>query len=110
LTGILSAADSDDHVPSCSSSGTSADAVYTFTLTADAFVAIDLVSTYTITPVLSLARHCDEPDLRCDVSRYPDSEHVRLQGSFTPGTYYVYVEAEWGSLGNYTLGVYFSEP
>ena len=112
-TGTIELSAGDDHDPSCDSESSTVDVAYTFTLTDETFVAIDLLgSEGELTwAVLSLSRHCDEPDLRCSFRDFTDVNHARIEGIFTAGTYYVYLEADrtFGLVGDYTLGVHFAE-
>ena len=114
LTGTIELGAGDDHDPGCDSESSTVDVVYKFTLAAETYVAIDLMgaSGELTSAVLSLSRHCDEPDLRCSFRDFLDVNHARITGTFAAGTYYINVEADrfYGLVGDYTLGVHFAEP
>lgn len=114
VSGSLAESDGDDHDPVCDMGYSTADVWYTFTLATPARVIIDLMGAESglDVPVLSLARSCEEPDLRCSFMDAGGQRHAMIEGLFTPGTYVVIVEAdiEFGALGAYTLGFGFSSP
>ena len=114
LFGTLASTAGDEHSPSCPDGRVdSVDAVYSFTLTRPARVAIDLRGGTGVgllpKPFLSLALACGEPDVRCG-QYYDVPDHARIEGIFSARTWVVYVDAYAGATGSYTLGFDFADP
>jgi hypothetical protein len=114
LSGTVAETDGDDHDPVCDMGYSTADAFYSFTLDAVTRVAIDLMGSEgeLDAPVLSLARACSEPDLRCSFLDSGLPQVSRIEGLFTAGTYVVVVEADidFGGVGDFELGFLFENP
>jgi hypothetical protein len=114
VSGTLPDTATEAHDPSCDLGFSTGEVVYSFTLAATAYVVLDLLGATggLDTPVLSLARACAEPDIRCSFLDAGGSQHARLAGLFTAGTYFVFVEAdvELGTTGAYTLGLRLTAP
>jgi hypothetical protein len=114
VSGTVADTDGDNHDPICDLGFSTEDAYYTFTLEAATRVVIDLMGSEgeLDAPVLSLARACSEPDLRCSFLDSGLPQVSRIQGLFTAGTYIVVVEADvdFGGVGDFDLGFLFASP
>jgi len=114
LSGSTAGA-SDDLVPRCDYARTiTADVVYTFTLTASAFVSIDLVGgpeppALTDT-IVSLRPGCEGTrDILCSDDWQGAYQHSRIFASIVPGTYTILVDGYNGAEGDYWLAVSFED-
>jgi hypothetical protein len=114
VSGTLEDSAADDHDPVCDPAYSTGDVFYTFTLASATRVVIDARGDPAglDAPVLSLARACTEPDLRCSFLDAGGSQQARIGGLFTPGDYVVVLESdvELGATGDYTLGFLFEAP
>jgi len=98
----------DDIEPSCMGTGTP-DKLYSFTLTAPAFVTVDVMGgpdapLHTDTG-LSVRIDCDAgPDILCN-DDWDAFYHSRVFASLAAGTYHIVIDGYDGIAGDYTLSV-----